>query len=91
MSKAPGSEHRHLRQAHVGYDWQGCRRGFPGPLKLTLCHHILQMLQDSLSAGFGSNTSVPSCLFFFTLFFWNEDVSCYILEMFNLLFSGAHS
>lgn len=50
--------------------------------------HII--LHDSLSAGFGFSSSVLSCLFF-PLSFWNEAVSCYILEVFNLLFSGAHS
>lgn len=50
--------------------------------------HII--LHDSLSAGFGFSSSVLSCLFF-SLSFWNEAVSCYILEVFNLLFSGAHS
>lgn len=51
--------------------------------------HII--LHDSLSAlGLGLAAQFFR-VFFFPLSFWNEAVSCYILEVFNLLLSGAHS
>lgn len=52
VSKAPGSEYRHLRQDHVGYNWQGGRWGFPGPSKLTLYYTILLALGLGLAAQF---------------------------------------